>query len=160
MPRHTGIAIREQRPWVAFAILALLLLVSTAASAQTTATKTNETHDWAGSVDNFCNGDVVTVSGKHHVMASQQDQKNGRVHLQMSDRKNGTGVGAPSGKQYSYGDQTRMNVIVPAAPDGQPTGIMRQRIKIVSGGSTPEGDNFFATFVTPPNITFSPAPSR
>src|SRR5688500_7815696 len=98
MPRHTGTPIWEQPRWVTFAILALLFLVSTAGSAQTTTTKTNETHDWAGNVDNFCNGDVVTVTGKHHIMASQQDQSNGRVHLQMYERKNGTGVGAPSGK--------------------------------------------------------------
>jgi hypothetical protein len=148
MARHTRKPIWEQRGWIAFAILALLFLVSTAASAQTTTTKTNQTSDFAQTVDNPCNGDAVAVSGKQHVMASQQTQKNGRVHLQMTDSRNGQGVGAPSGKNYSYSDSLRTNIIVPAAPDGQPTGITRQRIKVVSSGSTPEGDNFFVTFVT------------
>jgi hypothetical protein len=148
MSRQKGKPVWEQGRWVAFAIMALLILVSTAASAQTTTTKTNQTFDWSDTVDNPCNADWVTVTGKHHVMASQQTQKNGRVHLQSTDSRYGQGVGAPSGKKYSYSNTSRTNVILPPPPDGQPTGIMRSRVKVVSEGSSAEGDNFFATFVT------------
>jgi hypothetical protein len=148
MARRTSKPIWEQRRWVAFAILALLLLVSTAASAQTTTTKTNQTTDYSSTVQNPCNGDTVAVSGKHHFMASQQTQKNGRVHMQMTESRNGTGLGAPSGKKYSYGETVRTNAILPAAPEGQPTGIARHWMRVVSEGSSPEGDNFYQMIVT------------
>lgn len=150
MARRTSKPIWEQRRWVAFAILALLLLVSTAASAQTTTTKTNQTFDFGPhTVKNPCNEDMVTVNGKQHVMASQQVQKNTRIHVQTMDNKHGTGLGTPSGKKYSYGDNFKSNVIVPAPPDDtKPTIITRQRIRIVSEGSSPTPDNFFATFTT------------
>ena len=146
MSRQKGKPAWEQPRWVVFAILALLVLVSTAASAQTT--KTNETTDETWTVKNPCNTDDVVVNGKHHVVASQTMQKNGRIHLQMTDSRHGTGLGAPSGKKYSYGDTSKTNVIVPAPPDGQPTGIHRFRMKVVSEGSTAVGDNFFMTVVT------------
>jgi hypothetical protein len=168
MSRQKGKPAWEQPRWVAFAILALLVLVSTAASAQTTMTKTNETFDWSGDVMNPCNGDTAHVVGKQHFMVSQQDQKNGRVHIQMNETQHGQGPGSlffgtpPQQLQYTYRQSNRINWIIPAPPAGQPTLINRFRIKMTSSGANSTGfpDNFHATFATTIHRNGNVAPSK
>ena len=119
--------------FVAFAVAA------TTALAQSTTVTTNETIPYTGSLNNTCNGDVVTFQGNIHITNHMTTDASGGTHLKTHvNFQDVSGTGAPSGLSYTVRTTTNETVNDNDGPQSEATII--STVKLITQG--PEQNSF------------------
>ena len=119
--------------FVAFAVAA------TTAFAQSTTVTTNETIPYSGSLNNTCNGDVVTFQGNIHITNHMTTDASGGTHLKTHvNFQDVSGTGAPSGLSYNVRTTTNETVNDNDGPQSEATII--STVKLITQG--PEQNSF------------------
>jgi hypothetical protein len=100
-------------------------------------TKGNVVFETDASLDNTCNGDVVTLQGKGHQVFSELDTGDTiyiTVHTNFDDLK---GYGVPSGARYHLNNTQTERDVVAVIPAFTFDASVRVSLELVSEGSEP-----------------------